>query len=86
MHYIIITDTTLAMVHLMCITDVVIITGVFHTSLVCVCVCDVVTQNGFHCEICCRMLKDMEAVLQHINVDTHIGRIEVSIFTDIVQQ
>ena len=62
---------------------------VFHTSLVCVCVtvcvcvcvcvCDVVTQKGFFCESCRRMLKDRKAVLQHTNVDTHIGQIEVCI-------
>ena len=57
------------------IIDVVIMAGVFHTSLI----CDVVTQNGFFCGICHRMLKDRKAVLQHINVDTHIGWIEVCI-------
>ena len=76
-HYTTAADT---LVHLMCATDVVIMLGFSYFS----CVCDVVTQSGFHCEICHRMLKDRKAVLQHINVDTHIGQIEVC--TDIIQQ
>ena len=75
----------------MCVTNVVVMVKFFILLLcvcararvcvcVCVCVCDVVTQNGFFCEICrTRMLKDRKAVLQHINVDTHIGQIEVCI-------
>ena len=76
----------------MCVTNVVVMVKFFILLLcvcvcvsvcvclcVCVCVCDVVTQNGFFCAICRRMLKDRKALLQHINVDTHIGQIEVCI-------
>ena len=55
---------------------------VFHTSLVCVCVCDVVTQNGFFCEIIIECWRQEGCATIH--QCGHLYRTDWGLYTDTI--